>query len=61
MKNVRSDYSLDDVPELEETEFTPAFSRRAWNEDFNDIGEIGDSFSIGLDVTDADEIFAPDA
>lgn len=62
MKNMRADYSLyDDVPELEETEFTPAFSRGSWLEDSNDIGEIGDSFSIGLDGMDIEETFASDA
>ncbi len=51
----------DDESELEETEFTPAFARGTWIEDSNDLGDIGDSFSIGMDVMDADESFAADA
>jgi len=47
-----------DFPELEETDFTPGFSRRRWSEDFDD-GEIGDSFSIGLDSS-GDSILGED-
>ncbi len=50
------DYSLSELPELEETEFTRSFSRRRWNNDGEDLGEFGDSFSIGLDSTGADEM-----
>ena len=60
MKSKRIDYSLLDVPELDETEFTPTFSRCAWVDDSNDIGEIGDSFSIGLDGLDEHESFVSD-
>lgn len=51
----------DDESELEETEFTPVFARGNWFEDSNDLGDIGDSFSIGMDVMDADETFTSDA
>lgn len=62
MKIMRAYDSLyDEEPELEETEFTPAFARCTWIEDSNDLGDIGDSFSIGMDVMDADETFASDA
>ena len=50
MKSRPTDYSLYDIPELEETEFALAVSRCRRIEDANDIGEIGDSFSIGLDL-----------
>jgi hypothetical protein len=52
MKSRPTDYSLYDIPELEETEFALAVSPCRRIEDANDIGEIGDSFSIGLDLID---------
>ena len=52
MKNRPTDYSLYDIPELEENEFALSVSPRRRIEDANDIGEIGDSFSIGLDLID---------
>lgn len=61
MMNMRDDYDFDDLPELEEAEYTPVFARRGWVEDGNDIDDFGDSFSIGLDVSIGDEIIAPDA
>jgi hypothetical protein len=47
---MRPDYY--DMPELEETEFALAISPCPRIEDSNDIGEIGDSFSIGLNLFD---------
>lgn len=47
---MRPDYY--DMPELEETEFALAISPCPRIEDANDIGEIGDSFSIGLNLFD---------
>lgn len=52
MKKRHIDYSLYDVSELEETEFARSVSPYRRIEDPNDIGEIGDSFSIGLDLID---------
>ena len=49
MKRKYADYSLDEIPELEETEFV--FSARPRFEDANDGGHIGDSISIATDVT----------
>ena len=60
MRNIRAGSSRYEIPELDESDFTPAFSRGAWIEDSNDIGEIGDSFSIALDTTGADDSFAAD-
>ncbi len=57
----RTDDTLDDLPELEANEFTPAIGRRAWIEDANDLGDIGDSFSIGLGESDIDDIVASEA
>jgi hypothetical protein len=50
MKARYADYSLDEIPELEETEFVFAASVRPRFEDANDIGCIGDSISIAMDV-----------
>ena len=52
MKKRPADYSLYDIPELEESEFALRVSPFPRIEDPNDIGGIGDSFSIGLDLTD---------
>jgi hypothetical protein len=59
MKNRRTDYSRYDIPELEESEFALSVSPSCRIEDANDIGEIGDSFSIGLDLID--ELSASDS
>lgn len=48
MKSMGAGYSPYDIPELEETDFALAISPCPRLEDCNDIGEIGDSFSIGL-------------
>ena len=53
MKHMRSDYSHYDIPELEETEFALSVSPCPRIEDSNDLGDIGDSFSIGSIVADA--------
>ena len=58
MKRIRTFKSLYDLPELEESEFTPSYSRASRFEDSNDLGDIGDSFSIGLDMMDMDDSFA---
>ncbi len=50
MKTRRADYSLEEIPELEETEFV--FSARPRFEDANDSGHIGDSISFAMDVGD---------
>jgi hypothetical protein len=50
VKNMRPDYY--EIPELEETEFALAISPCPRIEDFNDLGEIGDSFSIGMNQFD---------
>jgi hypothetical protein len=47
MKSRRFDDALDDIAELEEAEFALSFSPCRRIEDFNDIGDLGDSFSIG--------------
>jgi len=52
MKSRLADYSLYDIPELEETEFALSVSPCPRIEDSNDIGGICDSFSIGLDLID---------
>ena len=52
MKNRPSDYSLDDIPELEETDFAldvSPYARRSYS---NDGGDIGDWFSIGSIAAD---------
>jgi hypothetical protein len=51
MKTKYADYSLDEVPELEETEFEFSVSSCRRFEDANDSGDIGDSISITLDIT----------
>ncbi len=56
----RSHDTLDELPELEAGEFTPAPSRRSWIEDANDLGDLGDSFSIGLGESDIEYIVAAD-
>jgi hypothetical protein len=48
MKSVGAGYSPYDIPGLEETEFALAITPCPRIEDFNDLGEIGDAFSIGL-------------
>ena len=58
MKRIRAHNSLYDLPELEEAEFTPSYSRSSRFEDSNDLGDMGDSFSIGLDTMDVDDSFA---
>lgn len=49
MKTKYADYSLDEIPELEETAFEFSVCRRF--EDSNDVGHIGDSISFAMDVT----------
>ena len=53
MKNMPFDNSLYDIPELEDSEFALSVSPCPRIEDFNDIGDIGDSFSIGAMTADA--------
>ena len=48
MKTKPADYSLYEIPELEESEFALSVSPCPRFEDLNDIGEMGDLFSIGL-------------
>jgi hypothetical protein len=48
MKTRRADYSHDEIPELEETEFV--FSACPRFEDANDGGHLGDSISFAMDV-----------
>ena len=55
MKRKHADYSLDEIPELEETEFV--FSARPRFEDSNDGGHIGDSISFAMDVGDELSMF----
>jgi hypothetical protein len=52
MKRKLKDYSQYDIPDIEETEFALGVSPCPRIEDPNDLGDMGDSFSIGLDVTD---------
>lgn len=52
MKNLPSEYSLYDIPELEESEFALSVSPCPRIEDSNDMGDMGDSFSIGSIVAD---------
>jgi len=52
MKSALSDYSLYDIPELEEAEFALAISPCPRIEDCDDIGNKGDSFSIASFVAD---------
>lgn len=53
MKRMPSDFSLYEIPELDETEFALSVSPCSRIEDSNDIGDIGDSFSIGSIGADA--------
>ena len=53
MKSLHSDYSLYDVPELEESEFALSVSPCPLIEDSSDMEEMGDSFSIGAIMADA--------
>jgi len=55
MKRKYADYSLDEIPELEETELV--FSARPRLEDANDGGCIGDSISFAMDVGDELSMF----
>jgi hypothetical protein len=57
MKARYAEYSLYDIPELEETEFAFATSARPRFEDANDIGCIGDSISIAMEVGDGFSMF----
>ena len=52
MKKRPADYSLWDIPELEESEFALPLSQCRRIEDPNDIGDIGDLFSVGVDLID---------
>ena len=52
MKKRPAAYSVYDIPDLEESEFALSVSPYPRIEDPNEIGEIGDSFSIGLDLID---------
>ena len=60
MKRMHADNALYNLPELESPEFTPAYARGTWIEDSNDLGDIGDTFSIGMDMSDADDSLAYD-
>ncbi len=60
MKRMQADDALYNLPELDAPEFAPAYGRKKWIEDPNDLGDIGDSFSIDLDMSDAEESFALD-
>jgi hypothetical protein len=51
MKTKYADYSLDEVPELEETEFEFSASSCRRFEDSNDFGHMGDSISFAMDAT----------
>jgi hypothetical protein len=48
MKTRRAEYSHEEIPELEETEFV--FSACPRFEDANDGGHIGDSISFAMDI-----------
>jgi len=60
MKRTHADDAFYNLPELEAPEFAPSYSRGTGIEDPNDLGDIGDSFSIGLDISDAEDSFALD-
>ena len=45
-------YALYEVPELEVTEFAISVSTCPGIEDANDVGHIGDSISITVDISD---------
>jgi hypothetical protein len=53
MKSMPADYSHYDIPELEETEFALSVSPCPRIEDSNDLGDIGDSYSIDSIVANA--------
>ena len=53
MKKSPADYSLDDIPELEEADFALEASARPRIPYSSDGGDIGDWFSIGTITTDA--------
>ncbi len=57
MKTIPVDYSLCEIPELEETEFEFSLSTRPRIEDANDFGHIGDSISFAMEVGDAFSAF----
>jgi hypothetical protein len=50
MKTKRADYSLYEIPELEETEFEFSVSSCPGIEDANDIGDMSDSISFAMDI-----------
>ncbi|MBK5103629.1 MAG: hypothetical protein JJE42_05230 [Burkholderiales bacterium] len=53
MKKFRAEYSLSEIPEMEETEFEFSVSSHQRFEDANDFGHMGDSISISMDLGDA--------
>jgi hypothetical protein len=53
MKRIRAEYSLCEIPELEEAEFDYSVSSHQRFEDANDFGHMGDSISISMDLGDA--------
>jgi len=57
MKTKYADYSLDEIPELEEAEFEFSVSSCRRFEDANDVGHIGDSISFSMDLGDAFQTF----
>jgi hypothetical protein len=48
----RAGYALYEIPELEVTEFAISVSTCPGIEDANDVGRMGDSISITLDISD---------
>ena len=52
MKTMRAEYSLYEIPELEEAEFEFSVSSCRRIEDANDAGHIGDSISFAVDFSD---------
>jgi hypothetical protein len=57
MKARHTDYSLYEVPELEETQFEFAVLTRPRIEDTNDGGHMGDSISFAIDGGDEFSMF----
>ena len=57
MKIISREYSLCEIPELEETEFEFSVSACPRIEDANDFGDIGDSISFAMDLGDALQTF----
>lgn len=57
MKARYADYSLDEIPELEETAFEFAVLTRPPIEDANDGGHIGDSISFSMEAGDDFSVF----